>query len=264
MKSIKNILMSVSLILSLNACGTKVGTGAVNVEFTNNTAGARTAEMERVGIQGLWNDLSLQASALLGVTPTIFKMKLVAFYITEAIDANTGNNVGAGAHIWISKNCDSDLTYCGINPSTANGYLADYFDFARSSSLVNADFNSYKRDTKDSQIGPGTYNYIRMDFTGKHTDTDTTPNLKFGTTTENEVRAQNYALTVKLAEPLVIAEGESFTVNLGYSLDNRFYDSGTPNSAPAEVGTQKWTCNGTTAPAPCIVEAEFSPTVTKK
>ncbi len=261
----KHILLTIGLILSLNACGTKVGTGAVNVEFTNNTAGAREAEMQSVGIRGLWNALSLQTTALLGVTPTIYQMKLVSFYIVEDKDPVTGNNRGSGAHIWISKNCDSDLTYCGINTAYTNGYTADYFDFARPSSVVNSEFNNYKRDTKDSQLGAGTYNYISMDFTGKVYDGDTTANLKFGTTTANEVRAQNYALTVKLPEPLVLAEGESFTVNLAYSLDNRYYANGTYVQPPAELtSSQKWTCNGTTSNIPCIVEAEFTPTITKK
>jgi hypothetical protein len=105
-----------------------------------------------------------------------------------------------------------------------------------------------------------------MDFSGKVTpENENDPNLKFGTTTVNEIRAQNYALTVKLDKPLVIAEGESFVVDLAYSLDNRFYQNGTYNQPPAELtADQKWSCNGTTSNIPCIVEAEFTPTVTKK
>lgn len=261
----KNILLTIALVLTLSACGTKVGTGAVNVEFTNQTSGAREAEMRSVGIRGILDSLSLQASTLLGVTPTIYKLTLVSFYMVEGKDPVTLNNTGAGAHIWISKNCDSDLTYCAVNPANANGYIPDYFDFARPSSVVNAEFNSYKRDTKDSQLSAGTYNYIDMDFTGKSTDGDTTPNFKFGTTTENTARTQTYAVSIKLAEPLVLKEGESITVNLAYSLDNIFYANGTYANPPAEVPSDsKWTCSGKTSNVPCVVEAKFTPTVTKK
>jgi hypothetical protein len=104
-----------------------------------------------------------------------------------------------------------------------------------------------------------------MDFTGPvHDENDTTPNLKFGTTTAYEVRAQKYAYVIQLPEPLKIAQGESFTVNLAYDLQKRFYSSANSTPAPAEVSSsQYWSCSGTGAGVPCIVEAEFSPTVHK-
>ena len=248
---------------SLIGCGTKVGTGAVNVQFTNNTAAAIIQEMEAGGVLGFVEDFDLR-SALLGITPTIYQMKLVVFYLVENIDQSE-NNVGSVARIWTSNRCDADLTYCGINPANSGSYVVDYFDLARGSSAVNADFQAYTRDTKESQVSAGTYRYLRMDFTGKvFSDSDTTPNLKFGTSTANEVRAQTGSIKVTLAEPLVIAQGETFTVNLAYDLQKRFYQSGTYAQPPSEVSSsQKWTCNGTGSGIPCIVEAEFSPTVTK-
>ena len=133
---------------------------------------------------------------------------------------------------------------------------------------MNKIFNTYKRDTKDSQIGVGTYNYIRMDFTGKvFSDSDNTPNLKFGDGEAHEVRSQDHALLVKLPEPLVIEKNDPITVDLAYSLDNIFYAVGDreSNLRPSEVSDDaKWTCADSESASDCIVEVEFSPTVTKK
>lgn len=266
MNQVHTLALSVmTAAMLLVGCGKKGSDANVEVEFVNHTVSAQKAEYEAVGIRGLLSALSLQSDSVAS-TPLIYQMKLVAFYMVEAIDEVTGNNQGAGTHLWVNKNCDSDLTYCGINPAQTNGYTADYFDFAQGSAAVNKEFNSYKRDTKDSQIGIGTYNYIRMDFTGKVlSDSDKTPNLKFGSQVANEVRAQNQAVLVKMDKPLVLEKGDTFTVQLAYSLDDIFYESGTPNNPPAEVGQDKrWTCAGEEAGVPCVAEAEFSPTVIKK
>lgn len=257
------LLVAVAMTLALIGCGTKVGTGAVNVQFTNNTASAILHEIEELGVLG-FTDVDMMANSYLGVTPTTFAIKLVVFYIVEAIDPVTQNNQGAGAKIWASKKCDSDLTYCGINPAYAGPYVVDYFDLARPSAVVNEELNNYERTTKDDQVGAGTYNYIRMDFTGKVYDGDTTSNMKFGTTEVHEVRAQTYGMKIALPEPLVINAGETFTVDLAYDLQKRYYSSSTYHPRPAEVSSSdSWTCKGTGSGVPCIVEPVFTATITK-
>lgn len=246
----------------MSGCGTKVGTGSVNVAFSNNTGALLRNDFAALGVRGVLSDLDLQSSSYLGVTPDIYRMKLVAMYLVEDIDGNQ-DNVGALTRIWTSSKCDADLTLCGIGPA-AGEYIVDYFDFAAGTAAVNQTLASYQRDTKESTVNPGTYRYIRLDFqgaTGSQIDT-TTANLEFGTSSAQAVRAQVGALTVQLSEPLVIAEGNTFTINLAYDLENRFYASGDPGNPPAEVASDdKWTCNGTSAGVPCIVEAPFSPTV---
>jgi hypothetical protein len=260
-----NTLMVLSVALTLIGCGKRNGgSTTVNVQFANQTANILKSEMNAIGPRGFLPAIELQSNSLLGETPLVYQMKFVAMYLVEAIDENQ-NNVGDMTRIWTSRKCDADLTLCGIGPA-AGQYEVDYFNFAAGTAAVNQALASYERDTQESTLNPGTYNYIRIDFTGATgAQIDTSePNLMFGSVESHEVRAQVQGLTIALPSPLVLAEGESFTVDLAYDLENRFYESGTANAAPAEVSdASKWTCEGDGVGVPCIVEAEFSPTVTK-
>jgi hypothetical protein len=259
-----NAFLVLAATLVLFGCGTKTGSGAtVNLTFDNNTASNYSSDLKGAGIVSFMQNVELQ-DALLGVTPTIYQMKLVAMYIVEDIDANQ-NNAGALTRIWTSNKCDSTLTLCGIGPA-AGEYIVDYFDFAAGTAAVNATLNSYRRDAAEATVNSGTYRYIRLDFQGATGGNDAdAKNLKFGTSSENIVRAQRGSLNVAFASPMVLKDGETFTVDLAYDLENRFYESGTAGSPPAEVSADdKWTCNGTGSGIPCIVETNFSPTVTKQ
>lgn len=263
---ILNSVLAILVGLSLIACGKKQGSAtSVNVEFANQTGSVLSAELRAVGPRAFLPAIELQSSSLLGETPLIYQMKFVAIYLVEAIDPVTYDNVGDMTRIWASRKCDDDLRQCGVSETSAP-YIVDYFNFAVGTAAVNQEFASFKRTNQNATINPGTYNYIRMDFSGRVIEgvNDTAPNLMFGTMEGHEVRAQQYAFTVELPEPLVLGEGETFTVNLAYDLENRFYESGNSSSRPAEVPeSSTWTCDGVGAGVPCIVEAEFSPTVTK-
>lgn len=249
----------VLLIHCLLGCGTKTGTGAVNVSFANNTGNNLAAEFHAAGALHFAPSLE----ALLGVTPTIYQMKLVVMYLVENIDPETQDNVGEITSIWISNRCDSDLYQCGIGPH-AGSYIVDYFDFAAGTAAVNSALNSYQRDPNRG-INPGTYRYIRIDFQGATGSQDPdVANLKFGTSTGYEVRAQEGAWDIALPEPLVLDAGESFTIDLAYDLESRFYSSSDSYPPPAEVpSNEQWTCSGSGSGVPCIVEVNFSPTVTQ-
>lgn len=259
-------LLALMLVIGAIGCGKKNHGANVELSFANNTASTLKAEMEAIGPKGMLKAIDLQSNSLLGITPSIYEMKLVVFYIVEDIDPVTWDNRGAGAKIWASKKCDEDLHLCGINPAHSGEYVVDYFDLAKGSAAVNEQFNSFKREGKSDQVGAGTYRYIRMDFTGKVYDeeNDRTPNLKFGSTEAHEVRAQTYGFTIALPEPLIINEGETFEVSLGYDLENRLYESGTYANPPEEVGQQLWTCAEQAADVPCVVEPVFTPTIKKK
>ncbi len=255
--------LRLATVIALSGCGTKVGTGTVNVAFINST-GALMSSIASFGARSLIGEMDLQSGGpYLGVDPTIYQMKLVAMYLVEDIDGSS-NNVGALTRIWTSNKCDADLTLCGIGPS-AGSYIVDYFDLAAGTAAVNQTLASYQRDSAEASVNAGTYRYIRLDFQGATGSSDpTSPNLKFGTSSAHEVRAQVGNLDVQLADPLVIVEGDTFTVNLAYDLEARFYSSGSVGSPPSEVnGTDKWTCDGLGSGVPCIVEAPFSPSVTK-
>lgn len=255
------------MTLALVACGKKDNQGKVNVQFANATQSAVRGEMEAISPRGLMRAMNLQSeTGLLGVTPTIYQIKLVAFYLTEDIDPVTWDNVGGAVRIWTSSKCDEDLHQCGIDPATAGPYVVDYFDLAQGSAAVNEAFKGYTRTSKNDRISAGTYRYLRMDFSGKVTDENANfPNLKFGTTEAHEVRAQDSGFTVKLPEPLVIKDGESFNVDLAYNLENSFYESASYYTMPEEAQTAgKWTCKERGEGVPCIVEAPFYPVITKK
>lgn len=264
----KNVICSTLLVIAavivLIGCGTKVGNGAVDVKFTNNTTSTTRAEFKSLGVLEFLDEMELDSTTLQGITPTTYAIKLVAFYMTEDIDPVTQNNVGGAIRIWTSSKCDDDLTYCGIDPAHSGQYVVDYFDFARGTDVVNADFRNYTRHSINDQVSPGTYRYIRMDFSGKQYDGDTMPYLKFGTSTKYEIRPNTTNVLVKLDTPFVLKSGQSFEVNLAYDLEKRFYESSQVYPAPTEVGSNSWSCYGTGSNIPCIAEATFSPTVTTK
>jgi hypothetical protein len=255
------ILIVISVIFLTVGCGTKIGTGVVDVQFENSTGSVLQAEMEQLGIRSEMNPLALLAAPV--QTPDVYQLKLVAIYLVENIDSNS-NNVGALTRIWTSRKCDADLTLCGIGPS-AGAYIVDYFDFAAGTTAVNQTLASYRRDTAESTVNAGTYRYIRIDFTGATGSQDPgVANLKFGMTgDEHEVRAQIYGSNTALPTPLVLGEGENFTVELAYDLANRYYDSADSTVPQGSATSNTWTCDGSGGAVPCIIEAQFTPTVTK-
>jgi hypothetical protein len=202
-----------------------------------------------------------------GHTPTVFGIKITAVYVVEDVDPATSNNVGEVGRIWTNPVCDEGLHHCGIAATMANR-VTDFFDLALPTDEVNRRLNA-----QGASIKPGTYRYLRLDLTGPlPADVPNDPhltNLQFGADgVVSEVRNRTNAYTVAIDPPMVLADGDSATVALGYDYRGSYFpDTTLDDSHPPEGAQfQDWLCSDLShqpARGPCLKFAGFAPTVSK-
>jgi hypothetical protein len=209
---------AVFVSMSISGCGK--GSGSVTLQFQNATQAAMFLVTSPGG----------NASNQLGVgdfyTPTTFGIKLIAAYLSEDINPDTGNNVGNTAMIYLNSTCADDIMHCDISGGTAEDgnpmslVVTDYFDLALPSAEVNAALNAQGRS-----ITAGTYRYARLEFC-KYNSGDAN-NLSWGLTaaggaaddfTSEFQRNMCTVNSAAFAEPIAIAAGDTVTVSIAYSL----------------------------------------------
>ena len=220
---------------------------AVKIAFDNRTAAVTQA-------------LSLSA----GRTPTVFGVRLVGAFLSEDEDGHM-DNVGKVGRIWANPVCDPDLRRCGIGPSSGANRVTDYFDLALPTDEVNARLNA-----QEHVIDPGTYRILRLDLAGPQpTDEHDVPNLRFGMMGQppSEVRRTN-VYVVHLDPPLVLADGDSVTMSLGYDVRDGYFDDPAMDEfhPPEGTGFNDWYCGDRShepARGPCLAFTGFSPGVTR-
>ncbi len=183
-----------------------------------------------------------------GVRPSVFGMTLVSIHIVEDI-ADDLSNQGAGSTIWMHPACQGEWD-CGIDPARPQ-VVSDYFDFAAPSAQVNAALNS-----QAATIGPGTYRYVRFDFTGPGGSDE--PSMRFGD--ERHVtldRFRNDLNMVPIDPPLEISAGESVVLTVQYDLARSYFVGPQDPTAPPEGGDMaRWYC-GETPPGAQFVDGCF-------
>jgi hypothetical protein len=243
--NLPRLLLALSLTTGLLGCS-----GAeVKIAFDNRATGAAQA-------------LSLTAA---GRTPTVFGIRIVAAYLAEDQDGQM-NNVGNVGRLWTNPVCDADLYRCGIGAGAGANRVTEYFDLALPTEEVNARLNA-----QGSTIAPGTYRLLRLDLAGPQAAAERdVPNMRYGMTGEGpvEVRRDNvYAVT--LDPPLVLADGDTVTLSLGYDVhDSYFAGDEVDGSHPPEGTTfQDWYCsderNGEAGVSPCLRFSGFKPAVAR-
>jgi hypothetical protein len=200
-----------------------------------------------------------------GNTPSVFGMKLVTIYLVEDRSADM-NNVGNVGRIWLNPACDPDGYKCSIAPTAGAHQIQDYFDLALPTSEVNARLNS-----QGSEIKPGTYRYLHMDLAGPiASDEHTAPNLQFGTGAgTSQVRLMNNGYLVRLDPPMVIADGDTVTVTLGYDVRGSYFTGADLDAFHPPAGTtlDQWYCGDqsrTPARGPCLRFSGFTPAVSRE
>jgi hypothetical protein len=208
--------------------------------------------------------LTAQALSLAeGQTPTVFGIKMTAVYLVEDV-APDMNNVGEVGRIWVNPVCDEGLHECGIAPDKANR-VTDFFDLALPTEEVNRNLNAQSHDIK-----PGTYRYLRVDFTGPLApgvvNDPTVTNLRFGADgVVSEVRNRQNGATVKIDPPIELADGDSATVALGYDYRGSYFPSKDLDAShPPDGDFQNWLCSDLSAQperGPCLRFAGFTPSV---
>jgi hypothetical protein len=228
------------------------GSADVKVAFENRAS----------AISGGGQALTLEQD---GRAPTIFGIRIVAAYLAEDV-APDMNNVGEVGRIWTNPVCDEGLYHCSITANAGPYQVKEYFDLALPTAEVNARLNS-----QNASIKPGTYRYLRFDMAGvMRPPEQTTPNLQFGVqgSPSNEVRIDNNYL-VKLDPPMVLEDGDSVVLNLGYDLRGSYFEGADLDAfhPPDGASFNHWYCGDRThdpAHGPCLRFDGFTPTVTQQ
>ena len=200
-----------------------------------------------------------------GHTPEVFGIKLVGIYLAEDVSPTEHDNIGNVGRIWTNPACDEDGYRCSINADAGPYQVKDFFDLALPSAAVNARLNS-----QGASIKAGTYRYLRMDLVGiDHVRDQAMTNVRFGAqaNTAHEIRLNDNNYLVPLEPPMVVRDGDTVTVTLGYDLASSFYDGPDLNGFQPPTGTPlaEWYCGDTShtpARGPCLHFTTFEPRVT--
>ena len=192
-------------------------------------------------------------------SPTEFGVKLIAVYIAEAIDPETGNNLdadgdgGGTSCVYVNPACEEDLMHCDVSGGTAEDgaeidkVIDDYFDFAAPTAEVNAALNAQERS-----VYAETYNWARMEFCKSNAEAGPTVLWAGSDGVENEWNRCGYA-TVAIDPPLEVAEGDAITVELAYDLTTTLVEGDEANGE---------TCTGEGDARSCFSLPEFVPSAT--
>jgi hypothetical protein len=193
-----------------------------------------------------------------GQTPTVFGVKIVAAYLAEDED-QAMQNVGNVGRIWVNPICDAELHHCGIGPGAGANRVTDYFDLALPTEEVNARLNAQAHS-----IPPGTYRLLRLDLAGLNGVYDRdVANMQYGMAgeTPSQVRRDN-VYVARLDPPLVLADGDSVTMSLGYDIQDHYFAQPDGTQPPEGVTYQDWYCQ-TDTHGPCLQFSGFKPSVTR-
>jgi hypothetical protein len=187
--------------------------------------------------------------------PTIFRMKLVAAYLSEGIDPVTQDNRGRTPMIYLNPECQGDIEHCDISPGTApdgtpiSRIVQSSFDFALPADQVNAALNAQARS-----VQTGSYRYVRLEFCKYNIGGAT--NVTWGTpdTGATEFTGGDCVVTAEISPPVSIGGGDEVTVTLNYDL------AGTVQTGDTASGQS---CSGIGATRACFTVPTFVPSATK-
>ena len=200
---------------------------------------------------------------------TSLRLKIISVSLAPDVDPVTMNNIGTSANIWFDPECGDDNDNCNVDGFAlpANGpRITRYFDLSRPTAEVDADLSS-----EDRPIDPGTYRYARLELCkalGGATEA-TVPTMMWAgpSMAEQPFTSGDCGRTsLPFDPPLVIAAGDSVTVDLGYDLAQAIV-TGAP--APGGFGivgsTQQFRACADVSPTQrtCMSFPDFAPSATK-
>lgn len=192
------LAMGLVTILVLSSCG---GTGTAVLRFAN------TAVDTQMGY-------GLRATQ----APALFKMKLIAAYLSEDVNPVTLNNTGITSMFYLNPQCEDDIMHCDISAGTAEDgepmskIITDFFDLARPSAEVNAALNAQGRS-----IPAGSYKYVRVEFCKYNSGSS--ENIQWSVTGDpiESFKRDNCGVnSAEMNPPLTVAAGQTVTVTLSY------------------------------------------------
>lgn len=187
--------------------------------------------------------------------PAIFKMKLIAAYLSEQVASGGGDNVGRTPMIYLNPDCGGDIVHCDLSAGTApdgkpiTHVVERYFDFGLPPDQVNAALNAQERS-----IEAATYRYLRIEFCKYNAGGAS--NVVWGTASSGEIPfiGGDCVLTAELSPPITVKDGDAVTITLNYDL------SGTVQTGEVASGQS---CTGTGSTTSCFTVPTFVPSATK-
>ena len=151
---------------------------------------------------------------------TSLRLKLIAAYLAEDVDATTQNNIGQSAMIWLNPECGGDISGCNVAgfAQPAGPRIAQYFDLSRPTAEVNAELNS-----QDAAIEPAIYRYARVELCKAYGQSQAdVPTMMWrgpGMDAEQPFVSGDCGRTsLPFDPPLALTAGDSVTISLGYDL----------------------------------------------
>ena len=236
------LFLALPCLAILPACGDRASEGSAVVQMAfANAAVALKQSLNFITPKDV-RTLTTEAA-------TAFQMKLIAVYLTEDIDPDTGSNIGATALVYLNEECEDDISHCDISTGPAEDgtdmahIISTYFDFAQSSADVNAAINAQGND-----IDVGTYKYARLEFC-KYNAADS-ENIKWNSTSvaaeQSFQRDQCTVNSAEFAEPIVLADGDTTTVTLGYDISETVAITTRPDGCDdsVDIGSGNFACFG--------------------
>lgn len=199
MQGTKFLLAVVGVIMFLTSCNKKNDdskTGTVKLQLASVTT-ANLASHQPISILGTC------PSGFTCITPTSFKMKILAAYVVEDVDPVTSNNVGQVGMVWLNPKCSS-INDC--KPS-----MVDYSDLTDPTAF-NTELNSQALGVK-----VGSYKYVRLEFCQGSADS-TNVKVTSGSTTKEFTYGGCGVTSAALATPITVSEGQSLTIAVSYDL----------------------------------------------
>jgi hypothetical protein len=198
MSKTKVFLACLTVVTFLASCKKNESekTGTVKIQMASVTTAGYSED-------GTVETLGTCPSGFTCITPTSFKMKILAAYVVEDVDSVTQNNIGQTGMVWLNPKCSS-INDC--KPS-----MVDYSDLTDPTAF-NAELNS-----QALAIKTGTYKYVRVEFCQGSADS-TNVKVTSGSTTKEFTYGGCGVTSVALATPITLAEGQSITIAVSYDL----------------------------------------------
>lgn len=195
----KFFLAVIGVVIALTSCNKKDDdskTGTVKLQLASVTT-SNLASHQPISILGTC------PSGFNCLTPTAFKMKILAAYVVEDVDPTTSNNVGQVGMVWLNPKC-STINDC--KPS-----MVDYSDLTDPTAF-NTELNSQALGVK-----VGSYKYVRLEFCQGSADSSNVQ-VTSGSTTKEFTYGGCGVTSTALATPITVSEGQSLTIAVSYDL----------------------------------------------
>jgi hypothetical protein len=202
---------------------------------------------------------------------TSLRLKIIAVSLAQDVDPVTMDNIGTSAEIWLNPECNGDTSGCNLDgfSQPAGPRVKSYFDLSRPTAEVDAELES-----EDMPIDPGSYRYARVEMCkaqGGETQATVPTMMWMGPDMTAEVPFTSGdcgRTSLPFDPPLVVAAGDTVTVDLGYDLSKAIVSGAPDPTAQYSIAGNTQTFRACVDASPttraCMDFPDFAPSATKQ